>query len=396
MPQYNDTLATMVSRVLQVKPNASQTEVVRQINGRIRQVINSRLYWSDLLTTRIISFPNQYTGANDVGGAGVVAYTFGSATVTGTNTTWPVSDVVNTNSGTSTVVDSGYTQITPASMAGIKVDTLLYVDATGNAETVAVVQVTATSFFAKFAFTHSTAAFTITSSSFAGLQLYAGTTFPTFTIISVQSTTSLTLDQPWGGPSISAQTYSIIKAYVVIDPNLKLILDCVDQKVGRQLEIYVPVEKVNLTDPQRSQNNSDPLGIVQHSASLSGSMRYEIWPAPTVSRQLWVLIGLNWPELVALSDRPPWFIDPNLFVTGAIADALRIKNIKSVIDIDPHWNPDLAMQFEQMFRIQLNDVVNADEAKAQRAYTHEWQNILAAGGANYWQMHDPDLATWSL
>jgi len=387
MPQYNDTLATMVARVLQAKPNAQQSEVVRQINGRIRQAINSRIYWSDLVATRILAFPDPYS-------TGTVSTTYNSNVVTGASTSWPTNDAVNTTSNTA-VTDIGYQQITPASMTGINVDTLLYCDSSGSAEVVPVVQTTPTTFWAPFTKTHSTS-FTITSSSLAGLQLDFGTNWPIFTVMAVTSSTSLIMDQPFGGPALSGSSYQILKMYVTIDPNLKVILDCVDQQVGRQLEIYVPQQKVNLTDPQRSQNNSDPLALVQRSPSPAGSMMYEVWPAPASSRQLWVFCGLQWPELKMQNDRPPWFMDPNLFVTGAIADALRIKNIRSVMDQDPWFNPDLAMQYEQMYRIQLQEIVNSDESKAQLAFTHDWQNILAAGGANYWKQHDPDLSNWSL
>jgi hypothetical protein len=393
MSQYQDTLSTMVARVLQAKPNAQQSEVVRMLNGRIRQAINSKVYWADLLVRRIISFPAPYTGQSDVGGAGTVSYTFNSATVTGSSTTWPVSDLVNTTS-TTPVNDIGYVQITPASMTGIKPDMLLYCDATGTPETIAVVETTTTSFWAKFTLTH-TVNFTMTASSFAGRQLYTGSTTPIYTILSVQTATSLTLDNVWGEPSQSAQSYSIQQIYQTIDPNLKVILDVWDHKVGRKLEIYVPLEVVNWTDPQRTATG-DPLAVVQHSPSPAGNMQYEIWPFPTVSRQLACLCSLQWPTLKMPFDRPPYFIDPNLFVIGAIADALRIKNLRNVSDQDPYYDPNLAMQYEQMYRIQLEECVNSDQAKAQRAYTHSWENILAAGGANFWQQHDVDVNNWTL
>lgn len=386
MPQYNDTLATMVARVLQVKPNAQQSEVVRQINGRIRQAINARVYWSDLLTRRVIPFLAPYT-------TGTVSVTQNSAAVVGVSTAWPSNDVVGTTSSTA-VNDIGYTQITPVSMTNINVDTLLYCDNSGNPETVAVVEVTSSTFWAKFTKTHTTG-FIMNSSSLAGQQFRLGTNWPIFTVLSVQNATNLTLDNPFGGSALSGSSYQILPMYVTIDPNLKVILGVVDQQVGRVLETYIPLERVDITDPQRSQTG-DPLGLVQHSPTPAGSMTYEVWPAPGTARQLYVLCGLQWPELKMQNDRPPWFMDPNLFVTGACADALRIKNIRSVMDQDPYWNPDLAMQYEQMYRIQLQEVVNSDEAKAQRAFNHDWQNILAAGGANYWKAHDPDLSAWSL
>jgi hypothetical protein len=125
-------------------------------------------------------------------------------------------------------------------------------------------------------------------------------------------------------------------------------------------------------------------------------MMYEIWPRVTVGRQLDCLVGLQWPELKMPNDRPPWFIDSNLFVQGACADALRIKNIKSVMDQDPWFNPELDREYESMYQYNLQMAANADEAKAQRAYSHQWDDILAAGGAQFWVGHDPDLNAWNL
>lgn len=389
MPQYTsgNTLDFMVGRVLGIKPNASQSEVVNALNARIRQVINGRIYWSDLLARRIISIPNPYT-------TGTISTTTGSQIVTGTSTAWPVSDVVNTTVALG-VQDLGYQEITPASMANIKVDTLLYCDSTGPLpETVAVVEVTPTTFIAQFQNPHN-AGFTITSSSLAGLQLNYGSGYPIFTVLSIQSPTQLQMDNPWGGPALSNVEYQIVMMYCTIDPRLKVIVDIVDQQVGRRLESYVPETVVNTTDPQRTATG-DPLALLQNTPTVAGTMTYEIWPTPTAARQLFVLCGLQWPDLRMDTDRAPWFIDPNLFVTGAMADVLRIKNVRFGQDTDPYFNPALAMTYEQLFRIQMQEAVNADEAKSQMAYQRNWDEFLGAGGANFWQSHSVDVNYWTL
>jgi hypothetical protein len=382
----------MVSRVLQAKPNAQQSEVVRSLNARIRAAINSRIYWSDLLSKRIISIPDAYT-------TGTVTFNPGSTMVAGIGTGFPISDQVNTGPQAGVgLQDIGYQEITPLDMTGIAVDTLLLVDAAGRPETVAVVETTPVSFWAKFQFPHDPN-FTITSSSLAGLQIYAGSNYPIFTVKSVRDASTLEIDNPWGGPQLANQTYQIYKGYTTIDPNLKVIIDIVDQQVGRRLETYVPVTAVNSTDPQRTAAQ-DPLALLPLFPTESGSMLYEIWPRSTTARQLYVLVGLQWPELRMENDRPPWFIDPNLFVQGAIADMLRIKNVKfgplNPNPVDPWHDPNLAREYEAMFQFGLQQCVNSDESKAQRAYSREYNEILTAGGANYWRAHDGDLDRWRL
>lgn len=389
MPQYNDTLSTMVSRVLAAKPNAQQSEVVRQINGRIRASINSQIYWADLLVRRIISVPQPYsTGTLSLATSSVFA-------LGGGTTLFPTDDVVNTTS-TTQVFDYGFQQIFPASMTGIKVDTYLYCDAANAAvaETVAVVQVTPNSFWAKFNNPHNNG-FTMTCSSLAGLQLNVGMGYPIYTCRAIRDSSTVEMDNPWGGPPLTDVQYRLYLIYATVDPNLKVLLDCIDQVAGRVISVYVPVEIVDKIDPQRTATG-DPLALVQHSPTEAGSFCQEIWPAPQCARQLWVLCGLQWPDLVIDTDRPPWFMDPNMFVNGAIADALRIKNIRFVTDVDPYFNPQLARDYEAMYQKDLQLAVNANESKAQRAYTHSWEEIFGNLGANYWQRHDISVDYWSL
>jgi hypothetical protein len=100
------------------------------------------------------------------------------------------------------------------------------------------------------------------------------------------------------------------------------------------------------------------------------------------------------------TDRPPWFIDPTVFVNGAAADMLRIKVLRYGPlyqgQPDPWFNPELSQMYEAKFEQGLQLAKNADESKAQRAYEHAHSELLGAGGSQYWQRHDWDVVGWRL
>ena len=125
-------------------------------------------------------------------------------------------------------------------------------------------------------------------------------------------------------------------------------------------------------------------------------MMYEIWPGTLTARQLWCIVGLQWPDLTLGTDRPPSFIDPNLFVTGATADVLRIKNLRDYNSKDPFWDMNLAREYEALFQMQLQQNISADESKAMRNYQYARSEIYGSRGANYWQSHSADVDAWTV
>lgn len=364
-----------------MRPGVSALQVQGWINDRIRQALDARTYWSDLLTHSVISVPGFYN-------TGTVNVTVGSAIVTGTGTAWPVNDVVNTTAAAG-VPEIGYVEITPVSMTGIAVDTYLYVDATGSPETVAVVEVSSTTFIAKFATTHA-AGCTLTTSSLAGMQFRLGNGTPIFTVISVQDATDLTLDLNWGNSSLTNQAYQIVKAYFTIAPDLKDILFVLDQIQGIPMRIHVSVLEINWRDPQRS-STGPPLNVVDLAPSAGGSMQYELWPWQFGPYQLGVIYQKQWPELKNDTDRPPWFMNPTIFYHGALADAYNYKVNKD----DIYHNPQLALEYERRFMLGVELAKNADESKAQRDYQFQYDQLFGAAGANFWQSHDPDVMSWN-
>lgn len=378
MAVYSDTFFSMVGQVQRFRPDVSDQLIEDWLNIRIRQALDARTYWSDLVVQKILSIPAAYS-------TGTVAVTTGSTTVAGTDTVWPTDDSVNTT--LSAAVDEiGYAKATPASMSGIEVGKPLYIDGAGSPEVVVPVEITTTTFTAQFTATHS-AAQTITASSYAGRQLRLSNATPVFTIQAVVTATSLIIGNPWGGADASAQSYIIALLYFSLGHDLKDVLWVVDKQVGRPLRIHASVTEMNWRDPQRS-STGDPQALVDFGPDLAGDMLYELWPRQTGARQVPYAYYKQWPELNKDNDRPPWFINPSIFVHGAIADALRFRNTQ---ERDMYQNLNTAQHYEQRFLMGLEDSKNNDESKMQSAYTFDYRQVFGAGGANFWQSHEPDL-----
>ena len=235
MAMYKATLFDLEGEVLQFRPLASPTLVERWINARIRQAIDSRTYWSSLLTRGILNIPAAYK-------TGTVSIPNGSTVVTGSATAWPVNDVVNTTIPAG-VSDLQYVEVTPVSMTGITNDSWVLVDTGASAEAVAVIETTATTFTAKFSKTHA-ASCTVTASRLAGRQLFLGAQFSPYLVTAVTSATTLLIQLPWGGPAATAVPYQIIQVYYSFASDMKDLLCVVDPSQPYELELHVPLARV--------------------------------------------------------------------------------------------------------------------------------------------------------
>lgn len=387
MAIYPDTLSTMVGRVQQIKPNARPEQCRQWLNDRVREAIDARPFWSDMMRNGIISIPNPYD-------TGTVSVNYQSNLMIGSGTGWPVSDLVNTTllTGVSAI---GYQWVTPVSMAGITGDTLLLVDAgTPSQEVVSVVQVGQTSFLAQFQFTHngtqgnpvpSTAA-TVTCSSLTQLQIQMASYQPIFTVNAVVSPTEIIMDQVFGGPSVAAIDYSILKIYCTMPSDFKDFLSVKDPVQGIPIEFHVSQRQIDSIDPQRS-SSGEPQCLVDRIPDSNGNMQYEIYPTSVSARQLPYIYCAQWPEMKKPSDKPPWFINPSVFVYGATADALMTRLGKS----DEYYDPVGSKYWMGRWEKSLTDAVNADESKAVRNLTSAMDQMWGwSTNSRFGQAHDWD------
>lgn len=379
MSLYNDTLFTMRGRVKQVKPNADPTAIRDFINDRIRYLIDSQPFWADLVKRGVLGCPQAYA-------TGQVSLTTNSPTVTGSATAWPVNNVSNTTIPSGVREFGAPLQVAPASMAGIAVDSFLYIDSGGDPEAVAVLETTNTTFTANFLKRHN-ANCTVTQSSLAGLQIKLGAFYPVFTVRAIHSATELEIDIPWGGAPLTAAAYQIVKAYFSIAPDLKDIIALWDPTQGRPLAYHKSREYINIRDPQRTATGF-PICLADWSPSESGSMQYELWPHQLTPYQIPILYARQWPVLKNPTDRPPFFINPSVIIDGAIADALRVNNqMMGSEQADPFFNPRLADTYELKFKAGMEAAHNANQSKAQTELEN-WRNFTGyMPGGSWWQSH---------
>lgn len=382
---YNATLFDIQSQVRAYKPNTKAGQVAKDANARIRALLDFRNSWSDLITRYVINIPN----ATTTGGVTTIS---GSANITGTATNWPYNDVVNTTmvSGNR---QTGYMEITPASMSGIAVDTNLYVNDPTFPEVVSVVEVSQSTFTAQFSFQHNDGT-ALTCSSVAGLQFQFGPLTPIYTLLGVSSAgpnNTGIMDMPWGGQSLTNSGYQLAKAYVTI-PNFRSWLQVWDPQQGIPLATNTSQAEIDCIDAQRT-SQGWPQCLADLSPSASGNWQVEVWPWQTTVYAIPVLYNKQFPTLKRPTDRAPGFINPSVIIDGCIADALRRKDLRdnSPADADPYYNPALAREFDQKFLAGAIAAANADEERCQqRLSSSSFQFGGVSPSAAYWQSHVND------
>ena len=369
MANFTDTLFSLRGRVANARPNVTPDFITNALNDRIRQIMDRRTFWADLLTPGILPFPTPTT-------AGTVSLTTGSTTVTGAATFWPVADLVNTTIAAG-VSEYGYVEVVPGSMSGITANSLLYVDAAGTPEVVPVMEVRRNSFVARFSQLHN-APCTITQSSLANQQFRLGESYPIFTVAAVtyldpggSGNGTLLLTLPWGTSAITAQTYTIQLMYVMLANDIKAIIAMKDEATGYPVRLHVALSEADFRDPQRSLVTGNPwFSLVDRGANDQGNLTYEMWPAPGSQRQFSYYYHKQWPELTKDEDRPPPFINPSILFYGALADAKMMRVSKD----DAFYDPQGAQYYEAKFDQGVQLAVNADEAKVFTALKDKWWN----------------------
>jgi hypothetical protein len=333
-------------------PPSLLDEFIRQ---RIRDVLSARTYWTDLVVRGALAVPNAYT-------TGTVSVNPGSPLVVGDGTNaFPVSDVVS-QVIPSGIFETGNQEVFPSEMTGITDNSILLVDSSGTPEVVAVNRTGPTSFWAVFSQPHNQGC-TITQSSLAGRQFRMGATSPVLDVVAVQDANTLIISQPWGGVSNSGQQYQVLQMYYTVVSNIRKFGDVVDRQTGFPILTNQSLAWANAQDPQRT-GSGDPIALIDIGASRNGQALYELWPSQTSARQIDYSVYTDWPELVEDNDRLPWFIDPQIFFHGALADAYNYRTGKD----DYLFNPRLAESYEKRFLAGLEKAKNADDSKMQSDY----------------------------
>jgi hypothetical protein len=346
------------------------------LNKRIRNAIDTKSF-SDLLRYKNLVIPDQTN-------TGTVTVTAGSNYVTGSGTTWPTNDRVNTSLTKPVLnINAGVVEIFPASMLNINRGDYVVIGIENPAvtETVAVLEIQTDRFLAACMFQHALGE-TVIASSLANQQFLAP--YPIYTVKSVRSSTSIELDGYFGGPTQSNLGYRIFQGFLRISPNVRRLLRALDPVQGQAIAVDLSMEYIMLGDPQYS-STGDPQALCQMQPDPGGNMQWAVWPPQLSARTLSVLYYDGWPPLRQPNDFLPSFINPEVFIAGAIGDALRTRVIATGNKQDPFYDPQMAMEYEREYQNLLEMAAQADEGR----YLKQIQNYqeMIPVSTNYIRSH---------
>jgi hypothetical protein len=375
----SSSLVEMRGAVKDRKASISGDACDRLLNRKIRDVCLRRT-WSDLTKFVTVPLANQTS-------SGTVATTFGSNAIIGSGTTWPVNDAVNTIS-TLPATQIGMQKITPASMAGIIPGKWLTLDI-GNppyTEAVAVAYVIPGSFYVVVQNNHAPN-FQITQSSLAGLQFR--TTYPFYTVTSVLSATELLIDSPWADITQAGSSYQIMTIYIQPDPYCWRVIQGWDPVQGIPLDVdSYSFQQVIAGDPQLTASDN-PTILCPVPPGGGGIAQWMVYPPQAGQWYINLVISRIWPRLIADQDQAPSFINPDVFVIGAIAEALRTKTVTQNMPKDPYYDPETAQIEQAIYEGMIEKADEADEARLATRLTSYTMTAAGYLSPNYLLSHPP-------
>ena len=176
------------------------------------------------------------------------------------------------------------------------------------------------------------------TSSLIGRSFRIGYTFPIYNIIGVDTVAqALTLELPWGGPSLSSTSYFIVRQYYSI-PNIKYIYAALNLQMMYRMWTNLTQNSLDNLDPSR-QRLIYPWAIAGMPPDADGNYQIELYPAAITQQALPYIAFVQPPLLTDDPDILPPYIRPDIVVKRGIADALRYRP-----KANPYYSEALAMQ----------------------------------------------------
>lgn len=143
-----------------------------------------------------------------------------------------------------------------------------------------------------------------------------------FNITAFASTTSITIDQAWLGPTTSLLTYNILTAYITPSPtDFHAFYSVVDPTNSWKLHLSFNAADLDKIDARRSSTGT-PYIVANNIYNSSNVAKYELWPHPTAQRMYTYSYERRMADLND-SDAPPAIIRSDILVKGALADLAR-------------------------------------------------------------------------
>ena len=377
------SLWDMRGATLDVKPNCPASQADAFLNRRI-QAVTGRFRWSDTIRMGSLVVPDAYS-------TGSVSLTPGSTDVAGTDTAWPVNDLVNTTL-TSDSRDTGFVELSPASMANIQQGMYVVIEMENPSimEILPIRRIGPDTFTVYCRYQHNLGA-TVQASTLANRQLSANNYI--FTITGILSATSAVMDRPWGGLAVTSNPYVIYLAYCQVTPTAKRPRFAYDALAGNVLNTEQTQDFLNMGDPQRT-NTGDPEAMVMMAPHPAGVMQWELYPQQMTGRLINLVYEDGWPRLVNDNDLSPYFLNEEIFIAGAQADALMTKVIPRDGRVDPFFDVNSAQFREGQYQTYLEDAIQQDAGRYQQQLDNWIERVRGVSSYNAMQAR-PDFSVYN-
>lgn len=243
-------------------------------------------------------------------------------------------------------------------------------------------------------YTTGTATFTLGSTTVQGIntawteamvgaQIRSGFQTGFYNISAVDVTNQvITLDLPWGNPTVTGSGYTIMQVWVSLGYNIKMILNAVNQRQGYPLRCNVPQAMLNAMDTWRTSTGWTTI-LGNMSPSFNGNPMYELWPAPTYQQVFPFTAYVQTPDMVEDNDFPAAFVRSDIIVCHAISVAKMFgaKNSR-------YFDPGVSQAKLKEFDSSLNDLSMMDDNLYPKDLIYDDGALGQGGGDAWWQMHD--------
>lgn len=187
----------------------------------------------------------------------------------------------------------------------------------------------------------------------AGRQFRVTSQQPTYTILSMDTTSQLTLDRAYGDATASASA-TILDAYATMSEDFGHFLLIADPYNQRRLAYWIDQDQLNILDPARTSSDYGPRLLAARAPSTYvptlGRIQYEYWPYPTSART-YPYLYVKRPQALADTDPFTGVLAAGAVDTitlGALAQAARWPGATTE-DPNPYFNLALAREQQKEF-----------------------------------------------
>lgn len=225
--------------------------------------------------------------------------------------------------------------------------------------------------------------------SMVGMQIRCGFNTGYYNISAVNPTTQvITVDLPWGNPTATAG-YQLLQTWVTLGPNIKMVLDMVNQRQGWRLGVNIPQQAINQWDTWRTTTGWTQM-LCNKEPNAAGWPMFELWPAPTFQQTFPFLAYVQPPDMVSDGDFPMTFIRSDIVILGAIKDALLFRGPKA-----RYYDANVAQQKEKEFGGEVFKMANNDDGQYQKDLSWDYSRWpMSQYGANFMQSHSGGPQEW--